>query len=188
MNQNLDEQKIKQLFRDARRADEHAAPSFTATLAAAMMRAERREPGAWFLRVAVTTVALVVISVSALFIFRQSATPPKVDPEAHAGGIITLPYDHSRESVDPERKDSIVPFSPIPPEFTPKHAGLRSPRRRPRVTPPHQSFVPSATLISQWQSPTDFLLTIPGEQLLKTVPRLRESSIEFKTILPDEKN
>lgn len=183
MNQNLDEQKIRQLFRDAQQADERAAPSFAATLQAAMTRAERRKPGAMFWRIAVTAVALAVVSVTAFVIFRQSATT-KSDPEAHAGIITPLPYDRSRESVDSERKDSIVPFSPIPPGLPPKRAGLRPPRRRPRITPSEQS----TTLISEWQSPTDFLLTMPGEQLLKTVPRLHDSTIDFKTILPGEKN
>src|SRR5437867_3640560 len=38
-------------------------------------------------------------------------------------------------------------------------------------TEPRQAQPVSLT-ISQWQSPTDFLLTTPGEQLLKTVPQL----------------
>jgi hypothetical protein len=65
---------------------------------------------------------------------------------------------------------------------------LYLPRRRLHIAPRRQSFAPLATLISEWQSPTDFLLTMPSEQLLKTVPRLHDSTIEFKTILPDEKN
>lgn len=188
MNQNLDEQKIRQLFRDARQADERAAPVFATTLAAATAQAEGRKPGAMFWRITVAAVALVVVSVLAVVIFRSSATQSKIDPEAQGGNIIPLPYDRSKESVDPEHKDSIVPFFPTPPESPFRRAGLRPLRRRPRSAPHQQSFAPSTTLISQWQSPTDFLLTTPGEQLLKTVPRLRQSSVELKTTLPDEKN
>jgi hypothetical protein len=43
-------------------------------------------------------------------------------------------------------------------------------------------------LISQWQPPTDFLLTWPGAQWLKTVPQLGESSVDVKAIRPEEKN
>jgi len=175
------------LFRDQRQADQRAAPAFAATLAAAMTRAERRKPGAMFLRTAVAAVALVAVSVAALVIFRQSSTSSKITPVAHAGHLLPLPYDRSRVE-DSARKDSIIPSSPLPPEFAPQRVDLRPPRHRPRITSRRQSLAPSTTLISQWQSPTDFLLMTPGEQLLKTVPRLRESSIKFKTTLPDEKN
>ena len=42
--------------------------------------------------------------------------------------------------------------------------------------------------LSQWQSPTDSLLKLPGEQLLKTVPLLGESPIEINGTSTDQVN
>ncbi len=42
--------------------------------------------------------------------------------------------------------------------------------------------------ISQWQSPTDFLLNFPGDPLLKTIPQLGESFLEIKGSISDQTN
>ncbi len=59
------------------------------------------------------------------------------------------------------------------------------------LRPPTRPSVPtraSDMAISQWRSPTDFLLRSPTEPLLTTVPHLGDSLVEIKAILPDEKN
>ncbi len=38
--------------------------------------------------------------------------------------------------------------------------------------------------ISGWHSPTDFLLQVPGNQLLKNVPHLGDTELEMKSIMP----
>ena len=42
--------------------------------------------------------------------------------------------------------------------------------------------------ISQWQSPTDFLLKFPGDSLLKTIPQLGESFLEIRGNISDQTN
>jgi hypothetical protein len=42
-------------------------------------------------------------------------------------------------------------------------------------------------LLSQWRSPTEFLMRTPGEEFLKTIPRLNESLIEIKLFEPTQK-
>ncbi len=42
--------------------------------------------------------------------------------------------------------------------------------------------------LSQWQPPTDSLLKLPGEQLLRTVPSLGESSLEINGTSTDQAN
>ena len=49
---------------------------------------------------------------------------------------------------------------------------------RPRTPPTAES----AMLLSEWRSPTDFLLRSPKDQFMKTVPRLGESLFELKVI------
>ncbi len=40
--------------------------------------------------------------------------------------------------------------------------------------------------LSQWRAPSDVLLETPGRQLLRTVPKLSESSVRVKIQLPKE--
>ena len=77
MNRELEEQKIRQWFREARHGDESRAPSFVETLAAAQSKTRR---GGWRLnvwRIAFVTVALIAIGVSAVVFFKQSVTQPQ---------------------------------------------------------------------------------------------------------------
>jgi hypothetical protein len=41
--------------------------------------------------------------------------------------------------------------------------------------------------ISQWQSPTAFLIETPGQKLLKTVPRLGDGFMGLRTLNPEER-
>jgi hypothetical protein len=43
------------------------------------------------------------------------------------------------------------------------------------------------TSISQWKSPTDFLIDTPGQKLLKTVPRIGDGLIDMKPMNGEEK-
>ena len=57
-----------------------------------------------------------------------------------------------------------------------------------RVVAIHQRPSSSRTnlmVLSQWRSPTEFLLHTPGAALLKSVPGLGESLIESKTLVPE---
>src|SRR5262249_56209868 len=47
---------------------------------------------------------------------------------------------------------------------------------------------PETLLLSQWRSPTEFLMRTPGDQFLKTIPRLNESLIEIKPLAPNQQN
>jgi cytoskeletal protein RodZ len=41
-------------------------------------------------------------------------------------------------------------------------------------------------LVSQWQSPTEFLLRTPGEQFLKRVPRFDDSLLNINSTIPNQ--
>ena len=43
------------------------------------------------------------------------------------------------------------------------------------------------TSISQWKSPTDFLIDTPGQKLLKTVPRIGDGFIDMRALDGEEK-
>ena len=60
-------------------------------------------------------------------------------------------------------------------------AGVATVVLRQQTRPPSQEMS-----ISQWRSPTSFLLASPSEPLLKTVPQLSKPVVEIKMIAPAE--
>ena len=173
MNQDWEEKKLKGLFHELRREDERLAPSFARDWEAALSRiGKARHPPRVF-RVAAATVMLIVLGSSVFILFRQPARQP-----APTGA----PAEEAPVSVASSTHQSPPP--PLVPLF--KAPGKVLPRavRRQSSARPRQS----AVFISQWRSPTDFLLKSPGEQLLKTVPRPGESVREIKASMPDQNN
>ena len=172
MKQDWEEKAIRQLFRDERQADESNAPHFAATLEAAVSRRGEYRSGRLMFQVAFAIVALVaviggVIGVVRLFSNRSGIERPETvaenssEPAAPPAGVLA---NHAPSSKQP------------PPRTA---SGTRRHRQTPaRVT----------SLISEWRSPTDFLLSTPGDQLLKTVPRVGPSAIEIKVNFSDQKN
>jgi hypothetical protein len=77
------------------------------------------------------------------------------------------------------------PPNPTPPSLGGKTIKPdRQPRRQRRV-----QRRPETLWLSQWRSPTEFLMRTAGDQFLKTTPRLNESLIEIKLIAaPQPKN
>ena len=183
MNRELEEQKIRQWFREARHGDESRAPSFVETLAAAQSKTRR---GGWRLnvwRIAFVTVALIAIGVSAVVFFKQSVTQPLT--KAAAGSNVEPSLDNQHPPV------AVAPPGPRFVRARPINGSLANSRRsprRPRVAQPQGEFGQAAFLSFKWQSPTDFLLRTPGADVLKTVPRLGDSLVRFDVIQSDEKN
>ncbi len=167
-----EENRIKELFHELKQEDERRAPAFARTMQAALSRsAKTRRP--WrILPVAVATAVLILVGVFVFIIFRQSATEPyqavgtePVAPLAQPpapGVIVSAPH----KSESPNKKET-------------PGAGRR------RVV--HQRR-PSPTLISDWHSPTDFLLETSGWQLLRTTPRVDELITSIKGLFPEEMN
>jgi hypothetical protein len=74
-----------------------------------------------------------------------------------------------------------------PPNPTPSSSEKRTikPDRQRRKRRPAQ-LRPETLLLSQWRSPTESLMRVPGEQLLKIIPRLNEFLIEINLIAPTQ--
>jgi hypothetical protein len=178
MNENSDEQKIRQWFREARRRDELRAPSFAAMLAAAQSSKPR---DGWQLsarRIAFATMAVIAIGGAALFFFSRPAAQPDQAIAEHA---------HTFELTPGSTQPALPPIQP-PRVVNAAFARSSSPYRKPHVARPRPEIETSALLSFKWQSPTDFLLRTPGADLLKTVPHLNDSRIRFNVILSDERN
>jgi hypothetical protein len=51
----------------------------------------------------------------------------------------------------------------------------------------HDVTVVQMASISQWKSPTAFLIETPGQKLLKTVPRIGDGFMDMKGLNPEER-
>ncbi|MFY9608154.1 MAG: hypothetical protein WAU45_05995 [Blastocatellia bacterium] len=163
----MQEKEIRQLFRNERRANESLTPDFAVTLYAALSR-RRARPRRLILRVAFGVVALVAI---AGFVSLLAGRYPR----EQAPSLVAGPS----ESVT---KPAAAPDEPASaPAQQPAKPARRANGRR-------QSTKHAAPLISQWRSPTEFLLKTPGDELLRTVPRLGASSVEIKLDLSSPRN
>src|SRR5581483_3170059 len=163
-NKDMDEKRIKRLYSEMRQQDEAATPSFIRLL---------QRPGsgslslAWssILRFGAVAAVLILIFSLAIILLRHKSS--------------------SVVSGDKPQKPRVVDQSssvPIPSVVEPE-------KPRPVVYKPKKRTVrKSRSLISQWKSPTDFLLRTPGNELFKTVPRLIDPTLKFNAIIPNEKN
>jgi hypothetical protein len=164
-----EEEKIRKLFQQLSEEDERQMPSFAQNWNAALSRQEKPKAQWRGWRVAVAAALLLVLGAgfAGWWIYVRQSTEQVVE-------IIS-----SDRPVDG--------FTPPPPVF-PSQAPVKNPHS---VTRRQRRFVrpqPTASLISQWRSPTESLLQIPGEQLLKKVPRWDESFVNIKATSPNQIN
>jgi hypothetical protein len=181
MKHDLVENRIKQLFYELRQVDERRAPSFDSVLRAASSRAGQAGPAWASLRVAVASAMLILAGGFVFILLKPSLLSNETTDSESSLPIARMPY----------RQLESPPSGPLTPtvERAPALEAIRRELTRParRKRPAARSHQ-APMLISEWQSPTAFLLRTPGEQLLKTVPRVGESLIEIKPGIPGEKN
>lgn len=177
MNRNLDEKEIERLFGELGAEDDRHAPLFARVLRAALARAEKPSRPWLLIRVAAAVAAVVVLAVS-LFVFITKSK--RADLTATNPPVI----DTQEQQPNP----SAMPPRPEPPPRRPATPSNDTASRKPVRKHAAGRVEQSEVLISQWRSPTDFLLRTPGDQLLKTVPRLGESSIRIGRIPPSDMN
>lgn len=161
-----EDQKARELFQQLKRDDELSAPSFASVMNAAAAKGERPY-GRWRpLRLAAipTTAMLVVFVGGWLWIVqqREEILLPPDPPELSTKSFCDCPAE------------PIVAGNAEPP----KVVWLRrsAPRR------------PINALVSQWRSPTEFLLKTPGGRWMKEVPRLGVPRLDIKSPDFEQKN
>src|SRR5262249_31906335 len=136
-----EEERIREQFQRQREEDERNAPSFAHTWngALALREKPRRRQSLWRLAGA---AALILLAAGWWMFFRQSTKRQ-------------APIEIGRSGT-PAPRVTAPPVSQAPaPVKNPPDLTRRRPFARPQ-TPP--------ILISQWRSPTEFLLRTPGEQ------------------------
>ena len=198
MKRDVEENELKRLFRELRREDERLAPPFDKDWDAALSRmGGGRSPLRVFRLAAATAIALILLGDFALILFTRLSRQPISNATTESVATRTQPHSPSVESIE-------TPSSPVEifkagrdqlAKADSKTSSVRerskSARRRPSARFQTTDTLISRTtvaLISRWRSPTEFLLNSPGEQLLKTIPRLNESLLEIKTVTFDGNN
>ncbi len=171
MNQEREENRIKELFHELKREEEHRAPAFARMMEAARLRTVKTNRPFRVLAIAVAT-AMLVVAGGSLLIIKQLST-----------NTVQVERTEIEEPPAESRPPALVTADPDKSESPDKNEAPRQGRRRVNRRPKH-----AAALISGWRSPTDFLLNTSGQQMLKTTPRLGESIVNIEGFFPDEKN
>lgn len=166
--QEAGDRKTKELFQQLKQDDKLSAPSFAGMLEAVALSDERKA-GGWFrLRVAMAPIAAaLVLLLGGWFLFvrqEQILLPPPLPEDAIRSGKLACNCDGE------------LPVS--------KNDRLPKAVRHKRSAPP----MPMNTLVSQWRSPTEFLLKTPGQRWLNEVPRLGVPRLEIKPLEFEQKN
>ena len=175
MNRDWQEKRIKQLFHELGREDEKKAPGFTSVLQAALTRGRsaHRGPRVWRLAAVAATLAVAV----AIALMLRANDSTESGPPGDFSTLQRIPNTvvpngnddlrHELEALDVLKHRSVLDTLKHRPAIRTAKAQRRGP------APPRQN---SSMLISQWKSPTDPLLRIPGDELVKSLPRVPDTS------------
>jgi hypothetical protein len=176
MNLNGDEKRIRQLFCDLSRDDERRAPDFASVIRGASSRTAGSRGGTRSLAFAWVAAVIFVALLIAVAITVRSLRPESVVAREDAPSV--LPGQPA--------KSGIGPAQPI---VETARAGRSKTSTRPvRHRRTANQFEIAMKSLFGWQSPTASLLKTPGEDMLKSLPRLGESLQTIKSFSPDEFN
>jgi len=177
MNLNGNEKLIAQLFVEMSREDAERAPQFASVLNST--RVPRRERN-WPIAFAAALAMLIMAVVIGLLTARRTSKPAETQPPVTRAEVLPGPA----ESPAPGSEKTATMESAAPKSLV----GVR--HRRHRRSPDHLAIQLAviAKSLSEWQSPTASLLTYPGEDLFKTLPRLGGSFETIKSFSTDQFN
>ena len=178
-----EEKIIRALFREMKLEDDRATPAF--------VREWRREPSRparmRFGRVAFAVAVVSVILVSTMLLLRHLLVVTPLPNEVTEQFEMNSERDHKQSSrsdvrglVDDEaRTAKISSLKRRWSDRSRRHARLTSSLRKRKQEP---------FFLSEWQSPTNAFLRLPGADLLKPLPQLNQSSRELGSFLNSRAN
>ncbi len=161
------DRQFNELFQQLKQEDACRAPSFARAWASATSRDAARASHWPVWPVAVAALALLVC-VGAWFAFFRRAPVEQ----------IALPVTRPAQDIAP------APLRELPPVIAASTGKPVKLAKRQRRNPAPQ--LPLETLVSQWRSPTGFLLKTPGERWLNEVPRLGVPRLEIKPFVIEQ--
>jgi hypothetical protein len=171
MNRNGNEKLIGQLFLEMSREDALRAPEFASVLSSRRVPAREHN---WSIALAAGLAMLILAVVIGLLATRRTAKP----------GETSQPDTRAEVSPGPARAPELdSEKSAIEKSAAPKStAVVRHRRHRPSPDQLAIQLAVAAKSLSEWQSPTASLLNWPGEDLLKSLPRLGDSLETIKSL------
>lgn len=170
MNLNGEEKRIQQLFREMSSDERRRAPEFASVLAAPGKA--RLRGGSRSLRLAMAVAMIFAGLLVAAALILTPSKPQGLAESTQAQEPVSKP--ESPDGVEPSQRNLQAPT----PALLPKRA---SRRRTDRTTLVMKSLF-------AWRSPTASLLKTPGDELLRSLPRLGESLKTIRTYTPDQFN
>jgi hypothetical protein len=177
MNLNGNEELIAQLFVEMSREDELRAPEFSSVLSST--RVPRRERNRSIAFAAALAMLIMAIVIGLLTVRRTSKPAETQQPDTRAD-----------VAIEPARAPTPAPEkTAIAESAAPKSIVVVRHRRHRRS--PDQLAIQLAVVaksLSEWQSPTASLLTYPGEELFKTLPRLGDALETINSLSTDQFN
>jgi hypothetical protein len=169
MKQDLEELRIKQLFRRLREADRLVAPTFEATIEAGKPKRIRISVLFTLRMAGALTVAAIILL--AVFLPHGTGRLEKVDdPPQSQATIERIPLVESPSVAASSRQSAGPSLVLAPPSYRPTKSRTTKPR-------------PGIDLFSTWQSPTVSLLNTPGSNLLRATPNLDDSVLRPDKLL-----
>ena len=177
MNLNWHEKRIRQLFGEMSRDDARRAPDFEMLVQAGSRGVARSKSGVQaFLAAAAAAVLLVAVVTAAVLMVRHPNNQSPSGADRPVAEWVAPPK--SPEPVVPRR----------PPSVATNHTPVRHAARRIRNQRRSNELAIAMKSLSAWQSPTASLLNSPGEELLKSLPRLGDSLQTLRSFSVDENN
>jgi hypothetical protein len=179
MDLNGEEKRIRALFRELRCEDTDKAPLFAREWARAQSRAAQRGKRFGLLRVAAVLVVICVAVVATVLLSKQK------QQRNVANQMVASPTTERQLS----SKGEVVVQKAGEPSKPQNRSPVR--RRLARKSPEARHVFPSQRRgieLSRWRSPTASLLSSAGDRLLRSFPRVDQSSREFRLFLPDRPN
>lgn len=176
-----EEEKLSRLFQQLKEDDERQTPSFAHAWNTALSRQEKGKNPWRIWQLAIGSALLIALCVGGARWWMH--TRQHEQQTARFSGYSTYledqPADLEDKPVDKSNPAPRISIAPVPV----KHSrNIARPQRR------FISSQPTPILLSQWRSPTESLLQIPGGQLFTRLPRLDESSVSVKATAPQPVN
>jgi hypothetical protein len=185
-----EEKKIQTLFSELRQADEPLTPGFSATWNHAQAQGFRPRRAFNFSFVAATALLVCVLVSLAWWSRRwQRAAPPRAvaftpvegTPPLAASALAPV-QNQTRPSLENRLNSQRLAAAHRRSVLSARlRAGKSAAQREETLLAAAKD---QATAISNWQSPTATLLSSANDDLLKSLPKLNESTTELKSFLP----
>lgn len=184
MELNGEEKTIRALFREMKLEDERATPTFA--------REWKRRPARSvtpfsFGRVVFAVALACLILVSTLLLRRQffgtEPLPHQFTKQLASDGRPDPVQVSRREGVSPVNKEATKLENPAL-----RRRRLAGASRNARLASSLRRRKGEAAYVSDWQSPTRAFLRFPGEELLRSLPTLNQSSVELGSFLHSRLN